>query len=244
MAHITLHVHDSKEAASQAAARLFYDRITAQPTLTLGLATGTTPVLFYRYLKELAPPMHNVRSFNLDEYIGLSPTHPQSFYAFMKTHYITPFGLQEAQVHIPIPGGDPHFTAAQYEHQLQATPIDLQLLGIGTNAHIGFNEPGCDPQQGVHIEPLTLETRQANAAGFASLDEVPTHAITMGIQNILDATHIVLLAFGENKAKAIQQMMEGPITPDVPASYLQQHPRVDVFLDQAAASALQSLSCP
>jgi glucosamine-6-phosphate deaminase len=236
---MNIHVYERKEAASYAASQLFLELINTKPDATLGLATGNTPVYLYRYIRELSPRVEQVTTFNLDEYVGIDPLHPASFATFMRTHLFNHLSFLEGRIHLPNPGLDPEAAAKDYQEQLQKHPIDIQLLGIGTNGHIGFNEPGCDFNQGVHIETLSEETRKANASAFESLDVVPTQALTMGIQNIMAAKRIVLLAFGEKKAQAVKKMIEGPITNLHPASILQKHPLVDVFLDQAAASLLK-----
>lgn len=238
---MNIHVFATKEEASMAAANAFADVVRHQPTATLGLATGSTPILFYQYLKALQPVMHQIQTFTLDEYVGVSPTNPASFYAYMQTHYVTPFQLRDDQVHRPNGELPPQEALQLYRHALTNVTIDLQLLGIGTNAHIGFNEPGCDFNKDVHIETLSTSTKQANQAAFGSVDLVPDEAITMGIRTIIGARRIVLLAFGHAKAEAVAHMVEGPVTNLVPASVLQQHPNVDVYLDQAAASKLTSI---
>ena len=237
---MNIHVFETKEAASKAVSTAVADVIRQLPSATLGLATGATPILFYQYLHELQPVMKDIQSFNLDEYVGIAPTNPASFYHYMETHYVKPFQLRAAQVHRPSGELPPQEALQAYREALNRVTIDLQILGIGTNGHIGFNEPGCDFNEDVHIETLSESTKQANQAAFGSVDLVPDHAITMGIKTILSAKRIVLLAFGEAKANAIAQMVHGPVTTALPASVLQQHPNVDVYLDQAAASQLTS----
>lgn len=238
---MNIHVFDTKEEASRAAATTVADLIRQHPSATLGLATGATPILFYRYLHALQPVMTHIQSFNLDEYVGIAPTNPASFYHYMETHYVKPFQLRAAQVHRPSGTLAPHAALQAYREALTNVVIDVQLLGIGTNGHIGFNEPGCDFNEDVHIETLSESTKQANQAAFGSKNLVPDDAITMGIKTILSAKRIVLLAFGKAKAEAIAQMVHGPVTNGLPASVLQQHPNVDVYLDQAAASKLTSI---
>jgi len=234
-----LHIYEKREAASFAAAQVFLNRINTHPETVLGLATGNTPITFYRYFREMSPRIEQVSTFNLDEYVGISPDHPASFATFMNHHLFQHLPFNKGRIHLPNPGDNPEAAARSYQQKLENTTIDIQLLGIGENGHIGFNEPGCDFNQGVHIETLSQNTRKANAFAFASLNEVPTHALTMGIQNIMSAKRIVLIAFGKKKAQAIKQMVEGPITNQLPASILQKHPFVDVFLDQEAASQLK-----
>ena len=236
---IKLHIYEKKEAASFAAAQLFLNQINTQPNTSLGFATGNTPIIFYRYFREMSPRVDQITTYNLDEYVGILPDHPASFAFFMNHHLFRYLPFNKGRIHLPNPGNDPEAAAKDYQGQLEKATIAIQLLGIGENGHIGFNEPGCDFAQGVHIETLSEETRQANAFAFDSIDEVPTQALTMGIQNIMAAKRIVLLAFGIKKASAVKQMIEGPITNQLPASILQKHPFVDVFLDQEAASQLK-----
>ena len=238
---MNIHVFDTKEEASMSVAKTVADLILQHPRATLGLATGSTPILFYQYLHALQPRMDDIKSFNLDEYVGIAPTNPASFYHYMETHYVKPFQLRADQVHRPSGELAPHAALQSYRDALTDVVIDLQLLGIGTNGHIGFNEPGCDFNEDVHIETLSESTKQANQAAFGSLALVPDYAITLGIKTILSAKRIVLLAFGEAKAEAVAQMVHGPVTTACPASVLQQHPNVDVYLDQAAASRLTSI---
>lgn len=238
---MNIRVFETKEEASLAAAKAVATLIQHNPSATLGLATGATPVLLYQYLLALKPVMNDIQSFNLDEYIGVAPSHPASFYHYMDVHYVTPFQLSAAQVHRPS-GELPPLEALQaYRDALRNATIDLQLLGIGTNGHIGFNEPGCDFNDDVHIETLSQSTKQANQAAFGSVELVPDLAITMGIKTILSAKRIVLLAFGDAKAEAVAQMVDGPLTNALPASVLQQHPNVEIYLDKAAASQLTKI---
>jgi len=236
---IKLHIYEKKEAASFAAAQVVLNHINTHPDAVLGLATGNTPVIFYRYFREMSPRVERVSTYNLDEYVGVTPDHPASFAFFMHHHLFQHLPFNKGRIHLPNPGDDPEAAAIEFQQQLDNTQIDIQVLGIGENGHIGFNEPGCDFAQGVHIETLSDATRQANSFAFKSIDEVPTHALTMGIQNIMSAKRIILLAFGKKKAHVVKQMMEGPITNQLPASILQKHPFVDVFLDQEAASQLK-----
>lgn len=238
---MNVRVFDTKEAASMAAAVMVADFIGHHPSATLGLATGSTPILFYQYLHALQPVMSTIQSFNLDEYVGVARTNPASFYYYMEKHFVTPFQLRAAQVQRPsgeLPG---EVALAAYREALAGVTIDLQLLGIGTNGHIGFNEPGCDFNQDVHIETLSSSTKQANQAAFGAVDLVPSTAITMGIKTILSAKRIVLLAFGQAKADAVASMIEGPVTNALPASALQEHPFVEIYLDKAAASQLTKI---
>lgn len=223
-------------------AELFAAAIVQQPEIVLGLATGGSPVATYRRLVD----QHRTRridfarvvTFNLDEYIGLGSHHVQSFRYFMQRQLFDHVNISLANTYLPNGlAKDPTADAADYERQIQsAGGIDLQLLGIGTNGHIGFNEPGASVDTRTRSVTLTNETIQANARFFDSIDEVPTAAITMGIGTILDAKRIVLIATGEAKADALVAAVRGPVTSVCPASYLRTHPDVTFVIDEAAAS--------
>lgn len=227
-------------------AEMIADAIRSQPEIVLGLATGGTPVQTYRELvrmhREDGLDFSGVVSFNLDEYVGLGPDHPQSFRYFMQQHLFDHVNIAQTFV----PDGlatDVDVCARTYEEQIRAAGgIDLQLLGIGSNAHIAFNEPGSAADSRTREIGLTPDTINANARFFASIDDVPRHAITMGIGTILQAKRIVLMAMGEGKADAIKQAIEGDIDIAHPASVLQQHDDVTFVLDQGAASRLTN--CP
>ena len=205
---------------------------------TLGLATGSSPVELYQEIVASQLDFSQMTSINLDEYVGLSPENPQSYHYFMSKHLFQykPFK------HSYLPEGqaeDIQAECGRYNQILAENPVDLQVLGIGQNGHIAFNEPGTPFDSVTHEVALTESTIKANARFFDSIDEVPKSAICMGIANIMAAKEIILLAMGESKAKAIKDMVEGPVTTDVPASVLQKHPNVTVVADQAAASLLK-----
>jgi glucosamine-6-phosphate deaminase len=218
--------------------------ISSKATSVLGLATGGTPVGAYRQLIELYKnrrlSFSEVTTFNLDEYIGLSPDHPASYRYFMNENLFRHIDVQIKSTHIPL--GDVSDLIAEccnYEARIErAGGLDLQLLGIGTDGHIGFNEPGSSLAGRTRVKTLTEQTRRDNARYFSSLDEVPTSAITMGIGTILEAKRILLLATGSNKADAIRAAVEGPLTTSVPASALQLHSATVVVVDEAAAAKL------
>lgn len=233
------------EEASRVAARLIAHQVRDRPESILGLATGSTPLVMYRELIRLAGKdnldFSRVTTFNLDEYVGLSPDHPASYHWYMREHVIGPLGLRPDQVHIPdgntedIPG-----FCAGYERAIRdAGGIDLQVLGIGSDGHIGFNEPTSSLASRTRIKTLTRETVADNARFFKDAEKVPRHVITMGIGTILESRCCLLLAFGEQKAEAVARAVEGPLTALVPASALQLHPHTKVFVDDAAASQLQ-----
>ena len=189
---------------------------------TLGLATGSSPIALYQEMVESDVDFSELYSVNLDEYVGLAPDHEQSYHAFMKAQLFDAKPFKESF----LPDGmaeDLDQAAKDYDDVLAQHAIDLQILGIGSNGHIGFNEPG---------------TIEANSRFFASRDQVPTKAISMGIASIMAAKKIILFAYGDKKADAIFKMVKGPVTEEVPASVLQNHPDVTLILDEAAAAKL------
>lgn len=236
-------VKDDDEMSEQAA-RIVADRLRKKPALVLGLATGSTPLGTYRALirmhREEGLDFSKATTFNLDEYIGLRPTHPQSYHWFMRAHLFQHVNLDPRFAFIPDgTAADVEAHCDWYEQEIRrAGGIDLQILGIGRNGHLAFNEPGSSLGSRTRIKPLTVETRRDNARFFASPDEVPTHAITMGIGTIMEARELILLAGGEEKADAVKAAVEGPLTSIVPASIMQMHRRAFVLVDQAAASKI------
>jgi glucosamine-6-phosphate deaminase len=234
-------VYDDYEGLSQKAFEVMAE-VVKQGKVTLGLATGSSPVGLYKRLVEAHKEglsFKDVQSFNLDEYVGLSKDHDQSYYHFMFEHLFKHVDFNLDNVHLPKGEGSLEEVAAEYESMLSQNPQDLQLLGIGSNGHIGFNEPGTSFDSTVHVIRLKEETRQDNARFFNSIDEVPHFAITMGIKDILRAKKILLVASGKNKAMAIKEMLEGKIREEVPCTILQNHPDVVVVLDKEAASLIK-----
>jgi len=229
---------------SEKAAKIIADAIRNKPNLVLGLATGGTPVGCYRELvrmhKEEKLDFSRVVTFNLDEYIGLPPTHPQSYRYFMNENLFNHVNIRMENTHIPDGmTDDPQKTCEEFEKAIEtAGGIDLQLLGIGTNGHIAFNEPGSPFNSRTRVVEISEQTRKDNARFFQSIDEVPRQAISMGIGTIMEARKIVLLASGARKADAVAKSVKGPITEEVPASILQKHPNCTFILDEAAASKL------
>lgn len=231
------------ELAAQRIARLLRDK----PNAVLGLATGRSQKGVYEQLvrmhREEGLDFSRVTTFNLDEYIGLGPEHPGSFHHYMQEHLFGCVNVDPERVHVPdgmAQEVDAH--CAAYEALIAAAGgIDLQLLGIGSDGHIGFNEPSSSLSSRTRIKTLAAETRCDNADAFAA-DEVPRHVITMGIGTIMDARECLLLALGEHKAQAVAAAVEGPITASVPASALQMHPAAKVVLDEAAAGLLTRAS--
>lgn len=203
-----------------------------------GLATGSSPIDLYKSITDSNLNCANLTSINLDEYVGLKPDNPQSYHYFMQKHLFEQKPFKKSYV----PDGMTKDVAAyckEYDQIIKNNPIDIQLLGIGRNGHIAFNEPGTSFASTTHEVKLTENTIKANSRFFANEDEVPKSAICMGIANIMSAKKIVLLAFGAKKAKAIQKTVEGPVTEEVPASILQKHPDATLILDEAAASLLK-----
>lgn len=217
--------------------------IVARPDVVLGLATGSTPLPVYEALRpRLAGiDVSRVRGFALDEYVGIDPRHPQSYRSVITTEVVEPLGLDPERIHTP--NGDLASIAhagEDYERAIaDAGGIDLQILGIGTSGHIGFNEPGSSFASRTRVKTLIEQTRRDNARFFDTIDEVPMHCITQGLGTILSARHLFLLAFGEGKAAAVAGAVEGPVTSSLPGSAIQLHPHVTVVVDEAAASHLE-----
>lgn len=204
---------------------------------TLGLATGSSPVELYQEIVASDLDFTDMTSINLDEYVGLAPDNVQSYHYFMQEHLFKFKPFKASYVPDSL-AKDVQAECDRYNQLIKDNPIDLQVLGIGQNGHIAFNEPGTPFDSVTHEVALTESTIQANSRFFDSIDEVPKSAICMGISNIMTAKEILLIAKGKNKAQAVKDMLEGPITEAVPASVLQKHPHVTVVLDQDAASLL------
>lgn len=236
-------VNDYNEMKNKAA-NIIASQMVLKPNSVLGLATGSTPLGTYEELVRLYKigiiSFSEITSFNLDEYYGLSKNNNQSYNYYMYMNLFNHVDIDEDNVHIP-DGMCENIEreCADYERKIKESGgIDLQLLGIGRNGHIGFNEPSDSFQLNTHLVQLDEDTIEANSRFFASINEVPTRAISMGIGSILRAKKIVLLASGEEKADAIYDTVKGPITPKVPASILQLHPDVVIIADKEAASRL------
>jgi len=234
-------------SASRRAAALIAALVREKPDAVLGLATGSTPLRLYQELirmhREEGLDFSKVRTFNLDEYLGLGPEHPASYRHFMRTNFFDHIGVDPTQTHIPsglVNGHDVPAECARYEELIRsAGGIDLQILGIGSDGHIGFNEPGSSLASRTRIKTLTKRTREDNARFFSSPDDVPHHVLTMGIGTIMESRTVLLLAFGESKASAIAGAVEGPITSSNPASILQMHQETKFLVDEGAASKLE-----
>jgi glucosamine-6-phosphate deaminase len=240
-----LHVYPSDRTAARALARQVADAIRTKPDLVLGLPTGKTPVAFYHELAALVDreeiDLSAITTFNLDEFLGIAASHRGSYRRFMADHLFDRVQLAASQIHF-LDGAatDPEAECDRYEQAIsRAGGIDVQILGIGTNGHIGFNEPAPSLQARTHRVELRPETRRSNAALFGGeVNAVPKEALSMGMATILQARSIVLLATGRSKASCVERLLRGPITTDLPASFLQLHPAVDIVVDEAAAGTL------
>ena len=234
-------IQPTPESATYIASRQIAHLLHEKPNAVIGLATGTTPLLLYRALIDLRLDWSAVTTFNLDEYIGLAADHPQSYHRFMWDNLFQHLNIKPENVHMPDGKANniPEFCAA-YEQKIRALGgIDLQVLGIGTDGHIGFNEPTSSLGSRTRIKTLAPQTIEDNARFFNSAAEVPTHVITMGIGTIMEARQNLMLAFGTSKARAIAEAVEGPITSLNPASILQMHPDTRLCLDTLAAAKLE-----
>lgn len=226
------------------AARQIAALVAGQPDAVLGLATGSSPLAIYA---ELAAAVRagtldarRVRGFALDEYVGIPADHPQSYAAVIRREVTEPLGLDPARVQVPDGRAeDLEAACAAYEAAIaDAGGVDLQILGIGANGHIGFNEPTSSLRSRTRIKTLAQRTREDNARFFASADDVPHHCLTQGLGTIMDARQVVLVAQGEAKAAAVAACVEGPVTSLCPGSVLQFHPKATVIVDDAAAARL------
>lgn len=238
-------IESSPESASLRAATIIAKQIQRKPNTVLGLATGGSPVEVYRQLVRQHADgeldFSRVVSFNLDEYVGLAPEHPQSYRHFMQEQLFDHVNISPANAHVPDGRAlDYERYCENYESKIREYGgIDLQLLGIGSDGHIAFNEPGSSLGSRTRLKTLTSETIRDNARFFGSEDAVPRLAVTMGVGTILEARRCLLIAYGANKAAAIAQAVEGPVTAQITASALQLHRDVVVVIDEAAAEKLQ-----
>ena len=243
-----------QDEAGELYARCVADLIKGKPDAVLGLATGSSPLAAYRHLAAMVKAedidVSKVRGFALDEYIGLPLTHPESYHSTIHRTVVEPLGLDPEKVHVPgdVLDGAPledgeriAHAGPEYDAAIEAAGgIDVQILGIGTDGHIGFNEPGSSLASGTRVKTLAEQTRVDNARFFDNdIDQVPMHCITQGIGTIMKARHLVLLAFGSGKAEAIAETCEGGVSAFCPASALQMHPHATIIVDEAAASRLR-----
>jgi glucosamine-6-phosphate deaminase len=233
---------------SQSAAQYIINKVKNSPKLTLGLATGGTPKGVYEHLiedhKQNATSYEHVTSYNLDEYIGLSKDDQNSYYRYMFENLFKHINIAPHHTHIPSGmNQDLQAECDVYENKIQQLGgIDLQLLGIGSNGHIGFNEPGTSFQSKTHVVDLAPSTREANARYFNNMDEVPTQAITMGIHTIFKSKEILLLVSGVAKQDAMVKLLNGDVTESFPASILKQHPNATVIADEEALLGVKDVS--
>lgn len=233
---------DEAGAIAGAAIAALVDR---KPDAVLGVATGSTPLPVYADLADRlrGRDLSRVRAFALDEYVGIARDHPESYHSVIHRELTVPLGLDPALVSVPDGQSDDiERAAADYDRAIaEAGGVDIQLLGIGSDAHIGFNEPGSSFASRTRIKTLTPQTRADNARYFDDPELVPRHALTQGLGTILEARHLILLAFGAGKAHAVALALEGPLSPMVPASAVHLHPHVTVIVDEAAAAELTQL---
>jgi glucosamine-6-phosphate deaminase len=232
-------------AASALATKIVARTIREKPHAVLGFATGQSPIGLYENLvrmhREEGLDFGSITSFNLDEYAGLDPSHPSSYHSYMREHLFRHVNIDPKRINIPDGlAADIPAVCLEYEERIHAAGgIDIQILGIGTDGHLGFNEPSSSLASRTRIKTLTARTRKDNAAAFGGEDKVPHHVITMGLGTIMSCRTCLLLAFGTAKARAIAQAVEGPVAAMVPASILQMHPRAIVLLDEEAAAELK-----
>ncbi len=233
------------EEMSRAAAQLVAEVLNAKPNAVLGMATGSTPLGLYQELvrmhREEGLDFSQVTTFNLDEYVGLRPSHKQSYHYFMHENFFKHVNIQRDKTYIPSGTTSNYRSFCQwYEQRIEECGgIDVQILGIGSDGHIAFNEPGSSLSSRTRLKTLAKSTIEDNARFFERSEDVPIYAITMGVGTILEARQLVLLASGKNKAAATAAMVEGPVTAMITASALQMHPLANVFLDESAAGQLK-----
>ncbi len=239
-------VFENSAAVAAEGAKRIRALLGEKPDAVLGLATGRTPLSMYRQLaadcEQGRVSFAEVTTFNLDEYVGLSAGDRQSYHHYMNRELFDHIDIDQSNTNLPMcePGGNPLSVGPRYEAAIRAAGgIDLQVLGIGQNGHIGFNEPTSSLNSRTRVKTLTRETLERNGQYFDDADGQPLVAVTMGIATILDATAVLLLATGQDKAAAIQQLIEGPVSAMWPATALQLHERVTVLVDDAAASQLE-----
>lgn len=234
---------ETPAAVAEKGARILAHQIARKADSVLGLATGKTMIEVYRHLVERhrqGLSLARIQSFNLDEYCGLAPEHPCSYHSYMREHLFSQVDIPAEQTHVP-EGLCPDIPAHCLEYQARiagAGGLDLQLLGLGQDGHIGFNEPFSSLASRMRIKTLTPLTLRANQSDFPAGQDPPLHVLTLGIGNILEARHCLLLAYGASKAQAVYAMIEGPVSSSCPASALQLHPNCTVIIDEAAATRL------
>lgn len=239
-----IYVSDDYKGMSRKAANIVSAQVILNPACVLGLATGSTPIGMYQQLIDWYNKgdldFSQVKSVNLDEYVGLAPTHDQSYRYFMQHNLFDHVNIDPANTNVPNGlASDPEAECQRYNEVIRSMGgIDIQVLGMGHNGHIGFNEPGEAFELETHVVDLTERTIEANARFFASKGEVPKRAITMGIKSIMQARQILVVVSGEDKAEIVKKAFFGPVVPQVPASILQMHPNVVLCGDKAALSQI------
>ena len=241
---IRVAIFKEEQAVGEVAAAFLAEQARSKPDSVWLLPTGRTPLMMYNRLVELIEQeevnLARVRTFNLDEFYGLSPEHPGSYHTYMRQALFEKAGIPAQNTNL-LDGSnpDPHQECVNYEARIRAEGgIDLAVLGIGSNGHIGFNEPGSEPDSRTRLVEIRPETREANAFLFDhKLENVPVSALTAGIATIMEARRILLLATGGSKARAVAAMLNGPVTPQLPASILRLHPNVTLLADRAALPA-------
>lgn len=237
------YVFPTPQAIGQYVSELLVKQIKTKPSSTLGLATGSTMLPVYANLIEKVQQenldLSGLSTFNLDEYIGLVPTHEQSYHFFMQDNLFRHLSLQPEQSNLPNgTATDLDKECCQYSELLEDAQLDVQLLGVGTNGHIGFNEPYTPFDSRTHVVKLTENTLKDNSRFFADISEMPTHAITMGLADIMSAKEVILVATGKHKAEVMAELFHSPITDAMPASVLKQHHNVLILMDEEAASLI------
>ncbi|MBQ1523072.1 MAG: glucosamine-6-phosphate deaminase [Erysipelotrichaceae bacterium] len=235
-------VRDNYDEVSKEAFKIM-KKVLDTGSPVLGLATGSSPVGLYKEMirdhQENGTSYQDILTFNLDEYCGLPRDHRESYWTFMHVNLFDHIDIPEENIHVPLGNGDIKKNCKAYEKELKKHTVDIQVLGIGSDGHIAFNEPGCPFDSETHEMELTEQTRTDNARFFdGDINQVPKSAVTMGLASIMRAKKIILIATGENKAQAVKDMIEGPKSVDCPASILQDHADVTVLLDKPAASKL------
>ena len=234
----------SNDKISKLIAEDFINVVNKKENAVLGLATGTSPLQVYANLvkanKEGRVSFKKCTTFNLDEYVGLEGTHNQSYRYFMNENLFNHIDIDKKKTNVLLGVGDYKKFMNQYDDMIaKAGGIDIQILGIGSDGHIAFNEPGTSFDSLTHETELTEQTIKDNSRLFNDISEVPTRAVTMGLKSIMNARKIVLIATGKNKAKAVYGLIKGPITEDMPCSILQKHPDVTVYVDEDAYSLVK-----
>lgn len=233
-------IFKNKEELYEEVSQRYVKSINENPSIVLGLATGSTPIDLYKNLidaqKNKEVSFKDVKTFNLDEYVGIDENNEQSYYSFMNKNLFSKIDIKKENIKMP-PNNEEGIL--KYEEELSNEKIDIQLLGIGSNGHIAFNEPGTSFNTRTHKVKLAQKTIDDNSRFFNSIDEVPKEAISMGLSNIMEAKEIVLIAIGNSKAKIIKELLSNDkITEDLPASILKKHPNVTIYMDEEASKYL------